>query len=107
MTFPPASTAFEVKRQAAFARDQRRQSGGEAPQGAKLEEDLQQIRAARSRGPGSADVEDRVREERLNEKGALINKLQEELGVEMSRMEQGGILDWILYYFSVATASFN
>eukprot|EP00913_Durusdinium_trenchii_P029720 g27853.t1 len=74
-------------------------------EGAKLEEDLQQIRAARSRGPGSADVEDRVREERLNEKGALINKLQEELGVEMSRMEQGGHLKEEIHAYEAQRAA--
>ena len=75
-------------------------------EGAKLEEKIREITAARRHG-GHADVEDRAMEEQLNAKAAMINKLQEELSEEVNRMEQGSNLKEEIHQYEAHRATLN
>ena len=75
-------------------------------EGANLEEKIREIMAARSHG-GHTDVGDRLREEQLQAKGAMINKLQEELGEEINRMEQGSNLKEEIHQYEAQRAALN
>ena len=75
-------------------------------EGATLQEKIREITAARSHG-GHADVEDRLREEQLNAKAAMIQKLQEELGEEVNRMEQGSNLKEEIHQYEAQRAALN
>lgn len=75
-------------------------------EGATLQEKIREITAARSHG-GHADVEDRLREEQLNAKAAMIQKLQEELGEEVNRTEQGSNLKEEIHQYEAQRAALN
>eukprot|EP00438_Fugacium_kawagutii_P025078 Skav209527 [mRNA] locus=scaffold2767:416715:425255:- [translate_table: standard] len=75
-------------------------------EGAELEGKIREITAARSHG-GHADVEDRLREDQLQAKAAMINKLQEELSEEVSRMEQGSNLKEEIHQYEAQRAALN
>lgn len=85
---------------------QEQMMGALQQEGANLEEKIREIMAARSHG-GHTDVGDRLRDEQLQAKGAMINKLQEELGEEINRMEQGSNLKEEIHQYEAQRAALN